>query len=344
MSKNPELGMGSPETGEKNEKLVQPQKSLVEILEEMKAEEMTEEGKGEMNKVLAEIKEDYGKRIEKTKELPRKKKRILILDCSDTIALGPLTVLADKRLNASNVDMVDVIKKIESLPPSLDEVAGVIITGSSANIEDKEKSGCEWIQKTEEFVKKVLAKNIPTLGVCFGIQMHADIQGREVPKNEGGRELGVWRTSIYRDETIPQHPIFKGIEFQKDPQSDKESTLIETLGSHAFHAGYGKPERTKLYGLHYTKKGDAYPMIEIEGSFVGLQFHPECSTKHGIELLEAIGKTRYNILKEEGKNPDKIYQELQEYRKNNDLEDNDNLRFLNNFVDWAMEKEESKAK
>jgi len=37
---------------------------------------------------------------------------MLILDCSDSVKLGSLMVLSDERLNASNADVVDVVKKI----------------------------------------------------------------------------------------------------------------------------------------------------------------------------------------------------------------------------------------
>ena len=269
---------------------------------------------------------------------------MLILDCSDSVKLGSLMVLSDERLNASNADVVDVVKKIEDLPESLENVAGVVISGSGADIKDKEKPGYEWIAKIEKFVQKAREEKIPVLGVCFGIQMQADMQGREVPQNEGGREAGVWKTSIYRDETMPQHPIFKDIEFQKDPKSDKESAMIETLGSHGFRAGYGKDEKTQLYGFHYTDQDHADPMIEISdnGNSVGLQFHPELSSELGIDLLEAVSKVRYQILKDAGRDSEKIYDELRKYRETHDLRDNTNLKFWNNFIDWAFSKSQEK--
>ncbi len=344
MSRSQEQSTGFEGNQIEAEKVGEPSKTLVEMLEEVKAEEVSGEGKEEMSKVIGKIQEEYREKMEATKDLPRKKKRILILECSGSVGLGPLMVISDERLNVSNTDMVDVATKIEDLPDSLENVAGVVITGSGANIEDKSKPGFEWIQKTEDFVQKARQAKIPVFGVCFGIQMQADIQGREVPQNEGGREAGVWKTAIYRDEKMPQHPIFKGIEFQKDPKSDKESAMIETLGSHGFRAGYGKDEKTQLYGLHYTDQGHAYPMIEIsdEGRSVGLQFHPECSSRLGIDLLEAISKVRYQILKDAGKNPDKIYEELREYRKNNNLKDNTNLIFWKNFIDWAFSESKEK--
>ncbi len=339
MNQNPEQIRGFEPSKIEVEKKSQGMPTIVEMMKEVQAEETIEQGKGEMSKIIAEIQKDYRERMESTRELPREEKRILILDCSENVGLGPLTVVADERLNASNVDIIDVVKNNGLLPQSLENIAGIIITGSSSDIEDKGKSGFEWIQKTEDFVKKALDQGIPTLGVCFGIQMHADIMGREVPKNEGGRELGVWKTSIYRDESMPEHPIFKGLEFQKDPKENKESTLIETVGSHAFRAGYAKEEKTKLYGFHYTREGNAYPMIEIDnnGAFVGLQFHPEVSSEHGLDLLEAIGKVRYNILREAGRDPDQILKELKEYRKRTKRgEKNINLEFQQNFIDWAL--------
>lgn len=306
-------------------------------VEQKTTAEIIAEG-GEMVKnVLDQIKAEYEKKTEGQGEFESDGKKILIIDCSGSLLLGPLTVLADKKLDKGNTITVDIISHPEELPDSFENIAGVIFTGSAANIEDKSKPDCQWIKKAENVMTDAIKSDVPVLGVCFGIQMFADVSGREVPKNEGGREMGIWKTSIYRDEKMPQYPIFKDIDFQKDPNSDKESAVIETVGSHAFRAGYSRDDRQNLYGFHYTNESHAYPQIEINKNFTGLQFHPELSSPLGLKLLEAVVKARYQVLKEDKKDPETILRELDSYNKRiGNGEKNSNLLFLENFTEWAL--------
>jgi len=287
--------------------------------------------------IQSEIGKKYEARMARNSESLEVGKKILILDCSGPSKTAELMVLADERLDGSNCEVVNVVDGADELPSSFENIAAIMISGSPSNIEDKEKPGYEWISNVETFVNEALKLGVPTLGICFGIQMFADIKGREVPKNGNGREYGVWKTAMYIDENDEMSEIFNGIDFQKDEEGHS-SAVIETVGGHSFHAGYGTEQRENLYAFRYS--GDeAYPMIEIEDSFVGLQFHPELSTPEGLQLLRAIIRKRADLFLQEGKEPEKVIEELDDYMERADNEKTpDGLKIYRNFVNIALEK------
>jgi GMP synthase-like glutamine amidotransferase len=72
--------------------------------------------------------------------------------------------------------------------PSLDEIEGVLLTGSKFNSFDNDP----WIVKLVEFVKTVLAqRRVRIVGVCFGHQIVGRALGAEVKRNEEGWEVSV---------------------------------------------------------------------------------------------------------------------------------------------------------
>ncbi|MEK7542932.1 MAG: hypothetical protein AAB503_01325 [Patescibacteria group bacterium] len=317
---------------EHKEKLEKGEESLPQALEELKRE-----GPIEFKKASGAVKAKFEKRMAESQDKPKESKKFLILECSGLDGLlGQLTVLSDERLDASNTEMIDVIAQTDKLLQSLDEVGGVLITGSASDIVEKEQK--PWIAETEKFIKKALDKKIPVMGVCFGIQLHADLNEREVPRNEGGREMGISKTSIYMEEEQP-HPIFKGIEFQEAPDGKTRSAIVETVSSHAYHVE-PKNHGETLYGYNFTKTGHGYPMIEIDGSFIGVQFHPEMSLPEGLDLMEATVKNRADKLIADGKNPRAILEEFEDYKARivKGGQTPDNAKFLQNFVSIVFEK------
>ena len=58
----------------------------------------------------------------------------------------------------------------------LDEISGVVITGSAACVHDDE----EWIVQLFNSLKQLVSHNIPCFGICFGHQALAKISGARV--------------------------------------------------------------------------------------------------------------------------------------------------------------------
>ncbi len=297
------------------------------------------DGSREFDEISQDIDKKYEKRMEKNASRERLPKRLLILECSGlNYLLGKLVVLSDEKLDSTNTDMLDVTSKTEELPIDFSEISGVIITGSPADIVEKEAK--PWIEKMEKFVGEALDKDIPVLGICFGIQAYADLKGREVPKNEGGREMGVWETDMFLTEEEAENPIFKGMNFKEEKNGDKilKRVSLQTLGSHAYHAEFDpKAQAESMHGFRSTEEGYYYPMVEIDGRFTGLQFHPEFSSPEGIAILETLVKKRADKLVIDGKDPSEILEGLEKYKASlSDDKNPDNVKFLKNFIDIAI--------
>jgi GMP synthase (glutamine-hydrolysing) len=113
---------------------------------------------------------------------------------------------------------VESLDARSSLPASLPDGVFLVISGSSAHVPDREP----WVQATESFLRDVVSKGIPTLGVCFGHQLLAQALGGEVVRNPRGREIGTIEIHLTSDD-----PILEGV-----PKTFRaNATHLDTVGS-----------------------------------------------------------------------------------------------------------------
>lgn len=76
---------------------------------------------------------------------------------------------------------VSVWEALDGAPrPSLDDVAGVVMFGSSYNVEHAEDQ--PFIKEARELTREAVDRGVPYLGVCFGAQMLAWSLDRDVVK------------------------------------------------------------------------------------------------------------------------------------------------------------------
>lgn len=81
--------------------------------------------------------------------------------------------------------VVDARDEREALP-SPDAASAFVITGSAANVPNREP----WMLRAEAWLRDVVAAGTPTFGICFGHQILAQALGGEVQRNPKGREMG----------------------------------------------------------------------------------------------------------------------------------------------------------
>lgn len=62
--------------------------------------------------------------------------------------------------------------------PSLDEVDGVVVSGSTAGVYDRDVYS--WMDEEAELIRELVDREVPTLGVCFGHQLVNDALGGRV--------------------------------------------------------------------------------------------------------------------------------------------------------------------
>ncbi len=70
--------------------------------------------------------------------------------------------------------------------PEYEDLAGVVITGSHDMVTDRHP----WSERLAVWLPGLVARGIPTLGICYGHQLLAHALGGEVADNPAGREFG----------------------------------------------------------------------------------------------------------------------------------------------------------
>ncbi len=138
-----------------------------------------------------------------------------------------------------------------------EHVRGVILSGGPESVYAEGAPYCE---------DEVFRLGIPTLGVCYGMQLMAKVLGSDVRPAQH-REYG-HAVIACRNGSV----LFKGV-----------GSELKVWASH------GDRIETLPKGFHLTASSDAAPVAAFENTDVGhygVQFHPEVAhTEHGTEIL-----------------------------------------------------------
>jgi GMP synthase (glutamine-hydrolysing) len=154
---------------------------------------------------------------------------------------------------AADVQVVSVFQD-EPLP-DVQRVRGVVVSGSSAMVTDR----AAWSERTAEWLRAAVEREVPTLGICYGHQLLAHALGGEVDYNPRGRNLG----------TIE-------VELRSEAKSDR---LFSVFGGEALCVAVSHRQCvTKLPAgatlLAQTAR-DPHHAFRYGTCAWGVQFHPE---------------------------------------------------------------------
>jgi GMP synthase (glutamine-hydrolysing) len=108
-------------------------------------------------------------------------------------------ITAGLGLPAARIRVVRVFEG-EALPDPRG-LAGVVVTGSSAMVSDREP----WSEATADWLGTAVAADTPVLGICYGHQLLAHGLGGRVTSNPRGRQIGtvaVALTAAARDDEL----------------------------------------------------------------------------------------------------------------------------------------------
>lgn len=169
-------------------------------------------------------------------------------------AIGPAAELEVTAIDARLPD---------ALLPSPRDVEALVITGSSANVPDREA----WVVQAESWLREIVAQGVPTFGICFGHQILAQALGGEVRQNPRGREIGSVVIERFGDD-----PIFEGV----GPTFVANQTHVDTVAR--LPPGARALARSSL---------DDHQAIRFTSSCYGVQFHPEITGPIMVQYLEA---------------------------------------------------------
>jgi len=108
-------------------------------------------------------------------------------------------------------------------PASPQDADGWLITGSRFGVYE----GHDWIPPLENFVREIVAADLPLIGVCFGHQIIAQALGGKVAKHDGGWSIGHVEYQLKDGTTLPLHA------WHQDQVIEKPDSA-ETIGSTDF--------------------------------------------------------------------------------------------------------------
>ena len=221
-------------------------------------------------------------------------KKIVILSMGETLKSisNKYGEFHDHIMNKGQLDKNQVVvvdcKKEEKIP-DLDNIKGIIITGSHSMVSDYES----WSVKICDYLKNIVNTNIPVLGICYGHQLLADMLGGQVGYNPKGMELGT--VDIYLTD-----------EGEKDKLL---GVLPKNFKGHEAHSQsvLQIPKGAKI--LAYNEH-DEVQSFSYDNHVWGTQFHPEFFSETTKEYLKFEKDKIIGI----GKNYENIYNKIQKHK------------------------------
>ena len=154
---------------------------------------------------------------------------------------------------------------------ALGDYDGVVITGSSLNIHEKQPESLRQV----ELAQRVFKAQVPFFGSCWGLQVATVAAGGAVAHNPLGRELGIARR-ILKTEAGMNHPLLEG-----------RPLVYDALAIHEDYVARPPAGMTVLSGNDMAAV-QAAEIIHEGGVFWGVQYHPEFSFTELAGILERI--------------------------------------------------------
>jgi len=145
--------------------------------------------------------------------------------------------------------VIDVTDEGASLP-AVDDVAGVIVTGSPARIADQ----LPWMRRVQDALANLVYADVPVLGICFGHQLLGMALGGRSGPNPRGREIGTVTLTLRASDPIVAGP-------HSFPVSMTHLDVVQEL----------PPNATVIASTAL----DPHAAIRFAENTWGVQFHPE---------------------------------------------------------------------
>lgn len=134
-----------------------------------------------------------------------------------------------------------------------------------------------------EFIHEMKAENKPLLGICLGMQLLFE-ESEEVTYTKG---LGIFKGRIERFKGVSRipHMGWNELELAQVPGWLAEKELPQDRHVYFVHSFYATAMDSAQLVASADYEGVCVPGIVANGSFTGMQFHPEKSGPFGVFLL-----------------------------------------------------------
>jgi GMP synthase (glutamine-hydrolysing) len=171
--------------------------------------------------------------------------------------------LTAMKLSAREVEVITDFKTPQFPFP---KTCGVIITGSPANVTDQEP----WMNILAGWIRELIERKIPVLGVCFGHQIIAHALGGKVEYHPQGMEIGSVPIQLTpegcSDTLLGKMPMnFSAMEIHS------QTVALLPSGAKVLARNEFEPHQAVAY---------------VENLVWGLQFHPEFTKKFMRSYIE----------------------------------------------------------
>lgn len=165
-------------------------------------------------------------------------------------------------LGEAGVEVVPALGA-DGLPETLEGFDGLVLLGGGLMPDDYERA--PWLRAERRLTEQAIADDLPTLGICLGAQVIADVAGGEVRARTGPKERGatpIHATTAGRRDALLS-AFWAGSATGTAPMIENHEDMITRL-----------PESAVLLASSDAVENQAF----VIGAHVrGVQFHPEAS-------------------------------------------------------------------
>jgi GMP synthase (glutamine-hydrolysing) len=142
----------------------------------------------------------------------------------------------------------------EPLPATLDGFDGLVVLGGPQSAMDDEQTSPELVP-VRELLKQALDADFPTLAICLGAQLLADVGGGKVRPGIDGPEVGA--TLVAKRDAADSDPVFGPLPLSPDVIQFHHDEIAELptgatlLASNPFYANQAFRVGRHVYGLQF---------------------------------------------------------------------------------------------
>src|SRR6478672_1313616 len=156
---------------------------------------------------------------------------------------------------------------------------GVVITGSPLSVYKPVPA----VTRQIDLAREVFASGVPAWGSCWGLQLMTAALGGVVRESPQGGEIGIAR-NITLSDGGHAHPLFAG-----------KARAFDALCWHRDEVE-SLPQGATVLAANGVSEIQAVEIADVNGSFLGVQYHPE----HTFAVSAAIMEARIDRLVAEG--------------------------------------------
>lgn len=176
-----------------------------------------------------------------------------------------------EKIGETTLEIVVINMHTKYILPSINECAGVIITGSHSMVTNEEP----WSVDLEKWIPTLVKNKIPLLGICYGHQLIAKSMNGVSSYNKNGTEIGTINISLSLEAKDDE--LFKNF-----PMKFKAHTIhsqsVEVLPLYAVRLAYNAFDKNHAYRIGSTTWG--------------VQFHPEYDENIMKSYINEVSKTK----------------------------------------------------